>query len=75
MEKAEINRDSPAFREGVAAFQSGASESSCPYPKSDVGRASWFTGYFHARTDSNVGRILDHYGVGRLLGKGPVNCG
>lgn len=60
--KETVREDTPEFREGKEAWRRGATEGECPYPIGDNRRASWFGGYFTARTRAKVLPVLRRYG-------------
>ena len=54
------------FMQGKLAFEQGHPDSVCPYAKSSdskhetgANRTQWMSGYYEARTNKNVGHILN----------------
>lgn len=56
-----MNEEQPAFKIGYQDFNNGQTMDDCPYPKESFDRLYWYKGWLEARTNKNVGHILDKY--------------
>ena len=58
-EEVDLPRDLPEVPEGADAFAAGVDVDDCPYPRQDIRRRSWMTGWFDARTAKRLGRLFE----------------
>ncbi len=62
-----MSKDWTPYEQGAAAYQLGATEDCCPYPKMTEGnfdkRVQWFKGYFDQRTGQRLAKAFAHYGI------------